>query len=121
AWLSRVAGPRPFSVQAYIKSSLLDWMREQAGEHVSERLIEATHFVATNLKQPDEHCETLREKMPWMLADNRILLPEARAVRELVTPECLQSDAGWNWVFISAQDRQHFWLLSDAYFDSQTE
>jgi len=28
AWLSRVAGLRPFSVQAYIKSSLLDWMRE---------------------------------------------------------------------------------------------
>jgi hypothetical protein len=31
--------------------------------------------------------------------------------------ECIEADSGWNWVFISEQDRQHFWLLNDAYFE----
>jgi hypothetical protein len=121
AWLVRVAGLRPFSVQAYITGSLLDWMRGQVGERAAERIVAATHFVAANLAKPDEHRQTLREKMPWLLADKRVLLPEAHTGKELVTPECIESDAGWNWVFISAQDRQHFWLLSDAYVESQAE
>jgi hypothetical protein len=121
AWLMRVAALRPFSVRAYIISSLLDWMRGQVGEHAAKRIVAATHFVATNLNKPDEHRQTLREKMPWLLADNRALLSESHAGKELVTPECIEGDAGWNWVFISAQDRQHFWLLSDAYVDGQPE
>lgn len=121
AWLVRVAGLRPFSVQSYITGSLLDWMRGQVGEHAAGRIVAATHFVAANLVKPDEHRQTLREKMPWLLADNRLLLPEARAGKELVTPECIEGDAGWNWVFISAQDRQHFWLLSGAYVEGQPE
>ncbi len=122
AWLARVAGLRPFSVQVYITGSLLDWMREQNGEHVAERLVEATHFIAANLKQPDRQSQqTLREKMPWLLADKRVLLPEAQAGKEIVTPECIESDSGWNWVFISPQDRQHFWVLNDTYVDGQAE
>lgn len=119
-WLTRVAGLRPFSVQAYITDSLLGWMRGQVGEHAAERIVAATHFIAANLAKSDEQRQTLREKMPWLLADKRVLL-QANADKELVTPECLEGDAGWNWVFISAQDRQHFWLLSDAYVDGQPE
>lgn len=121
AWLTRVAGLRPFSVQAYITGSLLDWMREQTGEHAAERLVEATRFIAANLKQPDEHRQTLREKMPWLLADKRVLLPEARAGKELVTPECMEGEAGWNRVFDSGSDRQHFWVLHDAYVEGQAD
>lgn len=121
AWLVRVAGLSPFSVQSYITGSLLDWMRGQVGEHAAEHIVAATHFVAANLAKPDEHRQTLREKMPWLLADKSVLLPDARAAKELVTPECIEGDAGWNWVFISAQDRQHFWLLSDAYVEGQPE
>lgn len=121
AWLERIAGLRPFSVQSYITGSLLDWMRGQVGEHSAERIVAATHFVAANLAKLHEHRQTLREKMPWLLADKRVLLPDARGGKELVTPECIEGDAGWNWVFISEQDRQHFWLLSDAYFETQPE
>jgi hypothetical protein len=121
AWLAQVAGLRPFSVQAYIIGSLLAWMREQTGEHAAQRLVEATHFIAVNLKQPDEHRQTLREKMPWLLTGKRVLLPEARTDKELVTPECVECDSGWHWVFISEQDRQHFRVLNDVYIDGQTE
>jgi hypothetical protein len=120
-WLKRVASLRPFSMQAYITGNLLDWMREQTGEQALERLVEATRFIATNLTNPDEHRASLRAKMPWLLADKRVLLPEARVGKELVTPECIEGDSGWNWVFISEQDRQHFWILNDAYLEGQPE
>jgi hypothetical protein len=48
--LARVAGLRPFSVQAYITGSLLDWMREQVGEIAAERIVAATHFVAAPMR-----------------------------------------------------------------------
>ncbi|MEI7732645.1 MAG: DUF3883 domain-containing protein [Verrucomicrobiota bacterium] len=119
AWLSRVVGLRLFSVQAYITGSLLNWMCSQTGEHAAKRIVAATHFIATNISKPEEHRQTLQERMPWLLADERVLLSEDRSGKELVTPECLEGDLGWNWVFISAQDRQHFWLLSDAYIGGQ--
>ena len=121
AWLIRVAGLRPFSVETYITGSLLNWMQGPIGQGATQYLVPATHFVATNLKKPDEHRQILCEKMPWLLADKRVLLPGAHGGKELVTPECVEGDAGWNWVFISAQDRQQFWLLSDAYIDGQPE
>ncbi len=121
AWLSQVAGLQPFSVQAYITASLLDWMREQTGDRGAERLVQATCFIAANLPHLDESAhKTLREKMPWLLANKRVLLPEVRGNKELITPECIEGHAGWNWVFISDHDRQHFWVLSDAYIASQT-
>ena len=120
AWLAQVARLRPFSVQAYITDRLLDWVRGQAGEHAAERIVAVTHFVAANLAKPDEHRQTLREKMPWLLADKRLLLPDARADKRLITPECIEGNAGWNWVFISAQDRHHFWLVSDAYIEGHS-
>ena len=121
AWLTRVASLRSFSVQTYITGSLLDWMRKLTGEDATERLVLATHFVAANLKQPEEHHQTLREKMPWLLADKLVLLPKDRPGKELVTPECIEGPAGWNWVFISGHDRQHFWQLSNAYVDGQPD
>lgn len=110
AWLTRVAGLRPFSVQSYITGSLLDWMRQQTGEH----LIEATRFIAANLKHLDAPArQTLREKITWLLADGRVLLPEARAGKEVITPECLEGDSGWNLLFC-ALDR-NFFVIHDDY------
>ena len=120
-WMTCVAGLRPFSAQSYITGRLLEWMRGQTGEHAADRLIKATCFIAVNLKSLDDHHQTLRERMPWLLADKRVLLPEARVGKELVTPECIEGDSGWNWVFIGEHDRQHFWVLSDAYVEGQTE
>lgn len=120
-WLSRVGGLRHFSVQAYITGSLFDWMRGQVGEGAAERIMEVTHFIAANLSKPDEHRQTLREKMPWLLADGRVLLPQARGSKELVTPECIEGDGGWSSVFICALDRQHFLVLSDTYFEGRSE
>ncbi len=120
-WLIRVVGVQRFSVDAYITGHLLEWMRRQTGEHDRHRLIEASRFVALRLERPEDNKEILRAKMPWVLADQRVLLPELRGDKELVTPECIEGVAGWNWVFISPQDRQHFWLLSDAYMDGQPD
>jgi len=120
-WFSRVGNLQRFSVDAYIIGHLLEWMHQQTGEQAVGRLVEATRFVALSLKRPEDYKDVLRGKMPWLLADQRVLLPEARGDKELVTPECLESDTGWNWVFISPQDRQHFWLLSDTYMDGQPD
>ena len=115
-WLIRVAGMRPFSVQSYITGSLLDWMRGQTGE----RTIEATRFIAANLKHLDPKArQTLAEKMTWLVADGRVLLPEQRAGKELVTPECLEGEIGWNLLF-PALDR-HFFVVHDAYCDGLPE
>lgn len=121
AWLVRVAGLQPFSVQSYITDSLLEWMRGKVGEHTAERIVRVTRFIATNLANPNQHRQILREKMPWLLDDKRVLRSVALAEKEVVMPECIQGDAGWNWFFISADDRQHFWLLNDAYFEAQPD
>ena len=121
-WLVRVADLRPFSIQSYITSSLLDWMLSQDGEHAASRLLDATHFIATNLKHLDEEAmEKVADNLPWLLAGGRVLRPERRKNQELVTPECLEGESGWNWVFVSEHDRQHFWTLADAYIDGQTD
>ena len=110
AWLTRVAGLHPFSVQSYITSSLLDWMWQQTGEH----LVEATRFIAANLKHLDQPAQqTLRERMTWLLADGRVLLHEAHVGREVITPECLEDAIGWNLLFC-ALDR-HFFVIHDDY------
>ncbi len=110
AWLVKVAGLRPFAVQSYITNKLLDWMRQQTGEH----LIEATRFIAANLKHLDTPTrQTLRKKMAWLLADGKVLRPEARVGREVITPECLENDIGWNLLFC-ALDR-HFFVIHDDY------
>ncbi len=121
AWLVRVAGLQPFSVQSYITDSLLEWMRDKVGEHTAESLVRVTRFIATNLANPIQHRHALREKLPWLLDDKRVLRSVALAGKEVVMPECIQGDTGWNWVFISADDRQHFWLLNDAYFEAQPD
>jgi hypothetical protein len=109
-WVTRVADLRPFSVQSYIAGSLLDWMRQQTGEH----LITATRFIAANLEHLDTPTrQTLREKMTWLLNNGRVLLREAHAGKEVITPECLENDIGWNLLF-SALDR-HFFVIHDDY------
>jgi hypothetical protein len=128
AWLTRVAALRSFSVQAYIAGSLLDWMCEQTGERAAERLVEATRFISANLKNFDEDSQltpalrrlrvnqvhkNLQEKVPWLLADGQILLPEARASKKLVTPECLEGDTGWNLLFPPID--RHFFVIHNAY------
>ncbi len=119
-WLVRVADLRPFSIQSYITSSLIDWMLIQDGEQAASRLLDATRFIASNLKHLDgEAREKLAESLPWVLADGRLLRPDQRENQELVTPECLEGEAGWNWVFISEHDRQHFYVLADAYSEDQ--
>ncbi len=110
AWLAKVAGLRPFAIQSYITGRLLDWMRQQTGEH----LIQATRFIAANFKHLDASTrQTLREKMTWLLADGQVLHPEARAGREVITPECLENETGWNLLFC-ALDR-HFFVIHDDY------
>jgi hypothetical protein len=110
AWLAKVAGLRPFAVQSYITNRLLDWMRQQTGEH----LVEATRFIAANLKHLDTPArQTLREKVTWLLADGNVLHPEERVGREVITPECLENDIGWNLLFC-ALDR-HFFVIHDEY------
>lgn len=109
-WMSRTLGIQRFSVDAYITGHLLDWMHRHTRGLAAGRCVEATLFIALNLKRPEDHKETLLENLPWLLADQRALLPEIRGDKELVTPECLEGDTGWNWVFISPQDWQHFWL-----------
>jgi hypothetical protein len=110
AWLVKVAGMHPFSVQSYITSSLLDWMRQQTGEH----LVEATRFIAANFPNLDQAArQALREKMTWLLADGRVLFPEAHGRREVVTPECLENEIGWNLLFCALD--QHFFVIHDDY------
>jgi hypothetical protein len=124
AWLTRVACLRPCSIESYITGSLLDWMRRQTGE----QLIQATRFIAMNLKHLGEQSQspdwrqrfswsgirhTLRDKVPWLLADGRVLLPEARGGTELITPECLEGDTGWNLLFPALE--RHFSVIHDAY------
>ena len=122
AWLTKVAGIQVFSVQAYITGQLLKWMCEQAGDQAGARLVSATRFIAKNLQNRDEQTnQTLREQIPWLLANRQVLLPANRLGKELVTPECIEADSGWNCVFISEADRQHFWILNDAYFDGCLE
>ena len=120
-WVNSTLGLLRFSVTFYITGHLLDWMRGHTGGLAAGRYLEATRFIALNLTRPEDYKETLREKLPWLLADQRVLLPETRGDKELVTPECLESDTGWNWVFISPQDRQHFWLLSNDYVHGQPD
>jgi hypothetical protein len=123
AWLTRTAGLHPFSIQSYITDKLLSWMRGQTGS----RLVRATLFIAANVKHFETQSEpawrqrlrinhalqTVSEKMPWLLADGQVVLPEQRAGKQLVTPECLEGKAGWNLLF-PALDR-HFLVLNDAY------
>ena len=119
SWLNRTARLRPLSIPNYITGNLLDWMCAPSADRSSEQLIEATGFVASNLPKLQDHHQTLREKLPWILADGRVLAPSQRGGRKLVTPECLEGAHGWNWVFISEHDRSHFWQLSDAYVAEQ--
>ena len=115
-WLKRVANLQPFSIQTYIINRLLPWLAEQCGDQAPPNLLSATTFIAENLKHLDEQARRdVSAKLPWLLADGSILSPVKRATRELVTPECLENDTGWNWVFMSDQDRQHFFVLSDSY------
>ena len=117
---SGVAGLRRFSVQAYVAGSLLDWMLSLEGEQAASQIVVATRFIAYHLKSLDEETKkTLTKKMPWVLADGQVLHPDERENRELVTPESLEGEAGWNWVFISEHDRKHFCVLADAYVEGQ--
>lgn len=123
--MAKVAGLRPFSIQSYITDKLLGWMRGQTGS----QLVSATRFIAANVKHFEAQSEpawrqrlrinrasqTVCEKMPWLLAEGRVVLPEQRGGKQLVTPECLEGGSGWNLLFC-ALDR-HFLVLNDAYCD----
>jgi hypothetical protein len=125
AWLANVAGLRQFSVQSYITDKLLGWMGGQSGK----QLVDATRFIAANLKHFEVHSEpawrqrlrgnqasqTVCEKIPWLLTDGRVVLPEQRSGKQLVTPECLEGSSGWNLLFC-ALDR-HFLVLNNDYCD----
>ena len=115
-WLTRVANLRPLSIQSYVTSHLLNWMRGQTGA----QLIEATRFIANNLQHLDAQAkQTVGEKLPWLLADGQVLLREKRTGKELVTPECLEGEIGWNLLFC-AIDR-HFFVIHDDYCAGLTE
>ena len=58
----------------------------------------------------------MASQMSWVLQGSQILTPKNRQTKELVTPACLEKGAGWNLVFCSADDRRHFYMLSDDYF-----
>ncbi len=85
-------------------------MRQQT----AERLIQATRFIAVNLKYLDAPTrKRLREKMTWLLADREVRHPEEPGGGKVITPECLESDIGWNLLFC-ALDR-HFFVIHDDY------
>jgi hypothetical protein len=112
AWMTAVGGLRPFSVQRYIVDHLLSWMREQPGE----QLVQATRHIAANLEHIDEQArQTLRQEMPWLLANGRVVRAGASGGKEVVTPEALEEPDGWNKVFVDPADRQHFHVLSNSY------
>ena len=109
-WLIKVANLEAFSIQSYIVNSLISWMRQQPGVE----LLSTTRFIASSLNHLDQSArETLRQKLPWQLADGHVLLPEDRGEKQLVTPECMEGDTGWNHLF-PALDR-HFFVIHDDY------
>jgi hypothetical protein len=109
-WLSKTAVLTPFSVKSYIVVNLIDWMQGQS----RDQLLQATRFIARNLKQLDPPAvQTLRERMPWLLCDGKVLPPGKRGGREVITPECLEGDIGWNLLFCSLDP--HFWVIHDDY------
>jgi len=118
-WLKGVSGLREFSIQSYISDHLLVWMTDQT----AERVVEATRFIATHLEsfvgesplpmQQRMRRQKLRERMPWLLADGRVLRSEQRSGKSLATPEIMEGDTGWSVLFPALN--RHFFVIHDDY------
>lgn len=112
SWLERVASLQPFSVQTYITAQLLGWCHEKAVEGATSKLMEATRYIVANFHQLDEEGRDLvGERMPWLQANERALLPQQRGDKQLAVPKCIAGEHGWPSVF----PQPHFFVLHDDY------
>lgn len=122
AWLTQTLRLSPLSPRAYIVNRLLPWMRAQSGEGAGARLVAVTRFIFANSASLDDTAKaSVKGAIPWLLADGRIAMAEARASKEVVTPEALEGVAGWHWLFIGPADREHFLILANDYVGGATD
>ncbi len=114
-WFRDTFGLPDFSVENYILNSLLNWIRNQAGQGRIEEVVRATLFVAQNLPESQESRRQIAKRMFWVFDNGSSSITSAPVPPETVTPDGFSFGFAWAWVFVTREDRSHFNVLHSAY------
>ncbi|MFO8090043.1 MAG: hypothetical protein R6U13_09435 [Desulfatiglandaceae bacterium] len=123
SWMTEELGLHTFTASAYC-FDVLDYLKEQQDSINNGQLIQATEFI---IKYADDNFDW--KALPIILSDGRrTTLDEIRnqeesdnanclppSVKTVVVPETYDLYAGWQYIWVNEDDRQHFYSLSDCY------
>lgn len=113
-WMTETLGVKFFLKNHYAIDTLESFKRRYKGLP-EENLVSVTNYLSQFAGTDGINFKDI----PVLLSDNRrMLLSEAKGlpgIQALVTPETLDPETGWQNVFVTQDDRQHFIPLSDRY------
>lgn len=106
------------------KLSIYVYLRDAFISHIQENLEDITPkefmslfniFLNLSPSLDDDEFEEVAGEMPVFLGDERVVLKEDITTHELVTPSNWDSKTGWQKLFESDDDREHFYVSNDYY------
>lgn len=110
-WLTDLLNVQTFSMKSYCERVLTQLTQDHA-DLKDDQLVEATKFLA----------KLGGKGLPWqdlpvIFSDGqRMLLREARKQsKDIVVPDGFDPEAGWQHIWVTPQDREHFWVLANDY------
>ena len=122
SWITKTLGVYPFTVGNYCED-VLDYLQNEK-DAISKRLVEATSFLVEHAAKDFDFSE-----LPIVLEDGmRVTVAEARKltwengeygapvqIQALVVPESYDPETGWQHIWRTDEDRQHFVALESTY------
>lgn len=115
-WVRGVLNVMEFSISAYIGLTVIPWLISKEVALTEKRLFEAIQVILENWKDIlDEHKGVIKTKLPLLLDDGSIALPEELNGHELLMPREMEKKKGWRNILKNIEDYNHEDVLSDKY------
>lgn len=115
-WMTKYLEIYPFSAENYA-IDVIDWLNTNFTEMDDDDLVSVTYFIAQFADVEDSEID-----IPVLLDNgSRKLLSDIKKsdiFQEVVTPACLNTENGWQNIFVSGEDRGHLAILSDKYMQN---
>lgn len=114
-WVRDVLGVRDLNT-ASCCVGLAQTMNNQKDTIRVPDLVRASAYIRDHLPDLDEtSLQKVKELLPLVVDDGTVVLRSDLKEKQLVVPETLDPDTGWQWVFPDPEDRDGMRVLSNAY------
>jgi len=116
AWLTDALGVQELTLATYCYG-LADALNRRSNQVSVSELVRVTAYIRDQWDDLDQESrDSISRTLPLALADGTVMeRPRRSEEPELVMPEAMDPEAGWQLVFADADDREHLALVSDEY------